>query len=148
MNYTIVDRCLKETDEVIEQQVFNVLQHPLTYLQTHQESFIYVESATFDEVNVDCMTIELDDVFQTYTALFGLRVSKDEEAFLKYFIETETNPTLAKHAILYAQADKMFDMNLTLEALDGFEANWTIEQAIEAVVQLMRKYEAAREEAR
>ena len=42
----------------------------------------------------------------------------------------------------------MFDMNLTLEAVDGFEVNWTIEQAIEAVVQLMRKYEAARQEAR
>ncbi|HEY4579058.1 MAG TPA: hypothetical protein VIG63_04290 [Savagea sp.] len=143
--YTTIERCHKETDEVIETLSKEALDTPMNQLEKWMDSFIYLESPHFDQLQMDCLTLEKDDVFLTYTALFGLHLPKDQQEFLKYYIETHTNPTLAKHAILYSDKDRMFDVNFTLDALEGFNAQLTIQETIDLLSAFMADFQFARE---
>ena len=70
-----IERVDKESEEMIQTENASFLNTPLTYVKTTKE-FIYIESKWFDVVRADGLAIEWDEVFQTYTVLFGLKRPK------------------------------------------------------------------------
>ena len=75
-NFPVIERCLKETEEVIKEENESFMNEPVSYFSKNVDEFLYVESEAFDTVGVDGIAFEMDDVFETYTVLFGLKVTK------------------------------------------------------------------------
>ncbi|MBO1912972.1 hypothetical protein J4G37_50225, partial [Microvirga sp. 3-52] len=71
-----LERCEKETVALIIVETPRFLEEKIDHLKTHIKEFLYVESKSFDLVGVDAVSLEVDDVFETYTAMFGLKMKK------------------------------------------------------------------------
>ncbi|MFB8734813.1 hypothetical protein ACEQPO_15650 [Bacillus sp. SL00103] len=68
---------------MIQSEGTSFLNTPLTYKNNIKKEFIYIESKWFDVVRVDGLAIEWDEVFQTYTVLFGFKRPKKDTGILK-----------------------------------------------------------------
>ena len=72
-----VERCEKATVALILGEIPSFLDGKISHLKTHIGEFVYVESKSLDLLGVDAISLELDDVFGTYTAMFGLKLTKE-----------------------------------------------------------------------
>ena len=79
----IIERCDKETEDVIARETASFLSQPLEHLKKNKNEFIYLESKWFNIIRVDAISLELDDVFETYTVMMGLKMQKKYGDFLK-----------------------------------------------------------------
>lgn len=82
-----VERCEKETIALIIVETPKFLEEKIDHLKSRQEEFLYVESEFFDLVGVDALSMEIDDVFGTYTVLFGLKMNKQNETVIKTYLD-------------------------------------------------------------
>ncbi|PKC52343.1 protoporphyrinogen oxidase [Rhizophagus irregularis] len=101
-----IERCNKETEEVISQEAAAFLTTPVKHLKQNLNEFLYIESPAFDPIKTDAITLELDDVFKTYMVLLGFKVQK-------------------KHS------DGLWDLNIPLDFIEGFKEELTISEVIE-----------------
>ena len=74
--FSAIERCVKETENLIREEDQNFLNDSISYLKNHMNEFVYVESNAFEVIRVDAVVLEFDEVFETYTALFGLKLQK------------------------------------------------------------------------
>lgn len=73
----VLERCNKETEDLISAEPKEFLQQPISYLKEHPIEFVYAESTVFDVIRIDAVAPEFDDAFKAYTALFGLKLQKN-----------------------------------------------------------------------
>ena len=82
-----IERCSKETETMIANESSSFLNKPIIYLKEHKNEFIYVESALFDDIGVEGISLEADDVFGTYDVMLGLKLQKKFDRVLREYLE-------------------------------------------------------------
>lgn len=144
-NFTIIERCLKETEDVIKEENESFMNEHASYFSKNVDEFLYVESEAFETIGVDGIAFEMDDVFETHTVLFGLKVQKKWGSFLKEYLDKHvgSNPFSA----MFSDKDGLWDVNIPLDQLDGFQKEMSITDAMDLtyrfIFKLLEAIEAA-----
>lgn len=126
-----MERCDKETEETIQTESPTFLNTPISYFQKHINEFLYIECPAFEKIKVDALCIEMDDVFRTYMALFGLKVKKKYGEEIKKYLEEHLHTDSVKnYSALFSDMEGLWEINLPLDYLEGFHEEMSIEQAI------------------
>lgn len=124
-----VERCEKSTVALILGEIPSFLDGKITHLNEHIEEFVYVESKAFELLGIDAISLELDDVFRTYTAMFGLTMRKKFGAGIKTYLYNELADGEGKYSIAFSEKDGLWDMNFSLNYADGFKEDMTMLEA-------------------
>lgn len=127
-----IERVDKESEDMIQTENASFLNTPLTYVKKHQKEFIYIESKWFDVVKVDGLAIEWDEVFQTYTVLFGLKRPKKDTGILKDILSPLNGAQLQ-----FNGQDGLFDVNLQLLELEDIHEDTAFIDVISAVYRFL-----------
>ncbi|KAB3535603.1 branched-chain amino acid aminotransferase [Bacillus safensis] len=127
-----IERVDKESENMIQTENASFLNTPLTYVKKHQKEFIYIESKWFDVVKVDGLAIEWDEVFQTYTVLFGLKRPKKDTNILKDILSPLNGAQLQ-----FNGQDGLFDVNLQLLELENIHEDTAFIDVISAVYRFL-----------
>ncbi|MEH7796729.1 branched-chain amino acid aminotransferase [Bacillus safensis] len=127
-----IERVDKESENMIQTENASFLNTPLTYVKKHQKEFIYIESKWFDVVKVDGLAIEWDEVFQTYTVLFGLKRPKKDTNILKDMLSPLNGAQLQ-----FNGEDGLFDVNLQLLELEDIHEDTAFIDVISAVYRFL-----------
>ncbi|MGN7388081.1 branched-chain amino acid aminotransferase [Sporosarcina sp. SAFN-015] len=143
--FPVIERCLKETEEVIKEESDSFMNKPVSYFSKNAEEFLYVESNAFETIGVDGIAFEMDDVFETSTVLFGLKVQKKWGSFLKDYLEA--NVGSKTYSAMFSDQDGLWDINIPLDQLDGFDKEMSIKDAMDLAYRFIFKLLAAIEAA-
>ena len=127
--FPVIERCLKETEEVIKEEDASFIDKPITYFSAQIEEFVYLDSPAFDTIRVDGMAFEIDDVFHTFTVLFGLKIQKKWGSFLKDYLKEHVG--LQTSSAMFSDQDGLWDINVPLDALDGFRSDMPLAEAVD-----------------
>ena len=131
INVKAMERCHKETEETLAVETAAFLQQKLAYLKEHQAEFLYAESDDFASLKMDAVVLEFDETFKVYTALFGLRLQKKVSAQLKAYLRDNLKGMLGSSSAMFAGDEGIWEINIALDAIEGFSGEETIEQAYE-----------------
>lgn len=134
-----IERCDKETEEMIAVESASFLEQPLHYLQTHKNEFVYLESKSFEEIGVDAVCLEMDDVFGTYDVMLGLKLQKKFGTALKEFLNRELKGNGAKFDLIFNEKDGMWDFNFGLDFINGFHNELSLSEAFQIIYQFLIK---------
>lgn len=139
MNIQVLERCHKETEETLAVESAGFLQQSISYLKEKQEEFLYVEADEFTAAKMDAVVLEFDETFKVYTALFGLRLQKKFSEPLKIYLRDHLKGMLGSSSAMFNGADGLWEVNIALDAIEGFTGEETIEQSVQLVVQFMEQ---------
>lgn len=128
-----IERCEKETVNLIIVETAIFLNEKIEHLKTHLREFLYVEDASFDLVGIDALSMEVDDVFGTYTALFGLQMKQKNETAIKNYLKTNLADERGRFSVSFSGQDGLWNMNLAVNYIEGFRADMTLLEAYELV---------------
>lgn len=124
-----LERCEKATVALVLVEIPKFLDEKVNHLKRHDAEFLYLESKLFDILGVDAISLELDDVFGTYTAMFGLKLQKKYEAAIKDYLDNHLTGEDGKYSIAFSSKDGLWDMNFALNYVEGFKADMTLLEA-------------------
>ena len=82
-----IERCDKETEELLAEESSSFLEQPIEYFKNHKNEFMYLESEWFDLIGVDAISFEADSVFGTYDVMMGLKLQKKYEIFFEIIFD-------------------------------------------------------------
>lgn len=125
-----IERCHKETEEILATEDASVLQTPLKQLKEKRNEFLYIESPTFEQVKAEAISLELDDVFETYMALLGLNVQKKHTATIRTFLKENLHGDIVNSSAMFSGVDGLWELNIPLDCIEGFHEEMTIEDAL------------------
>ena len=128
-----LERCEKETVALMIVETPNFLEEKIEHLKTHMKEFLYVESKAFDLIGVDAISLEVDDVFGTYTAMFGLKMKKKYEAAIKSYLDSNLSGDVGKYSLAFSGKDGLFDLNFALNYAPGFNEEMTFLEAYDLI---------------
>ena len=131
-----IERCVKETENLIREEDQSFLNERILYLKSHLNEFVYLESNAFEVIRVDAVVLEFDEVFETYTALFGLKLQKKYGDDMKAYLDTHLNGDGTKYSVMFSSEDGLWDMNFALDYVDGFSEELTFIE----ILQLMYNF--------
>ena len=136
MAFTVsaLERCNKETEETVAVETAEFLQQKLSYFKAHQEEFLYAESSVFADARMDAVVLEFDETFKVYTALFGLRLQKKVSQQLKAYLRDNLKGMLGSSSAMFEGNEGIWEVNIALDAIEGFTGEETIEQAYELLI--------------
>ncbi|WP_042456937.1 hypothetical protein [Neobacillus dielmonensis] len=134
-----IERCDKESENLIRNESFAFLTQPLVYFYKHKNEFIYLESKWFDIVLVDAVSLELDDVFGTYDVMLGLKLQKKFQPQLKQYFSDNMHGEQASFDLLFNSEEGLWNINFALNYLAGFDENMTIGEAYQLIYQFLFK---------
>ncbi|KAA0564711.1 branched-chain amino acid aminotransferase [Bacillus sp. CH30_1T] len=120
-----IERCEKETEELIAQESFIFLNQPITYLKKHKNEFVFLELEWFNVIGVEAVSIEVDDVFGTYDAMLGLKLQKRYRSQIEHYLEN-TLKDESSYDLLFNGEDGLWDLNITLNDLPDFHEGLTM----------------------
>jgi hypothetical protein len=123
-----VEKGLKETEESFEADV-SLLEQPLSYLLTHKDTFLYVESKWFEVIGVDAISIEVDDVFGTYDLMLGLKLQKKFQSSLKAKLEKNLSGDETKFDLMFDAQEGLWNVNIALNGIPGYNEGMKIREA-------------------
>lgn len=126
-----IERTEKDTVALVLVETLPFLNEPISFLKTHQKEFVYVESFSFDLLGIDAISLEVDDVFGTYTAMLGLKLQKKYEGQIKTYLDTHLSGTEGKYSVAFSEKDGLWDINFALSYAQGFKEEMTLKEAIE-----------------
>lgn len=129
----------KETEELLKEETAAFLSQPLGYLKTNKNEFLYLESSSFDLIGVEALSLEIDDVFGTYNAMFGLKFQKKMGDALKVYLQKELNGDIGTFSLMFNQGDGLWDVNFALNAVDGFKEEMTLDEAFNLIYHFLFK---------
>jgi hypothetical protein len=144
-SFTVIERCLKETEDVIKEENESFMNKPASYFSKNADEFLYIESEAFETVGVEAIAFEMDDVFETHTVLFGLKVQKKWGSFLKDYLDANVGTNT--FSAMFSDKDGLWDVNIPLDQLDGFQKEMTLTESIDLayrfIFKLLEAIEAA-----
>ncbi|WP_318503697.1 branched-chain amino acid aminotransferase [Bacillus sp. T3] len=138
-NDAYIERLDKETEEVLGKETASFLEQHITYFKNHLNEFMYLESPAFEQKNVDAVSFEVDDVFRTYTVLLGLKLQKKYQPTIKEFLNANLRGEDAQVSLMFNGDDGLWDLNLSLDHVEGFREEMTIGEAYQLVYDLIAK---------
>lgn len=136
--HVYIEICHKETEETVAVEEHSFLTTPLTYLKANKDWFIFIDWRELSELGVpDGLSIEMDDVFLTYEALFGLKMAKKEEKNIRSFFDERLEGEGIKYSLLFDQTDGVWNVNFTLNRLVGFNEEMTLKETLTVIHSLL-----------
>lgn len=132
-----IEVCVKETEETVRFADERFLQEPISYLKSNIAEFLFVESPDFDEIKVDSLALEVDDIFKTYMALFGLQGKKKEGETIRTFIEEKLQHNLHGFSISFSDNEGFWELNIPLDSLKGFDETMPIQDALQLLFEVL-----------
>ncbi|WP_144548611.1 branched-chain amino acid aminotransferase [Bacillus sp. X1(2014)] len=132
-----IERCDKETENMLKNESSAFLNEPLNYLKKHKNEFIYVESNWFDLISVEAVSLEADDVFGTYDVMLGLKLQKKFEKTLKENLNSLLNGDEAKFDLMFSQDDGLWNLNFALNYVEGYKEELTIGEAFQLIYRFL-----------
>ncbi|GKV69450.1 hypothetical protein NCCP2716_19480 [Sporosarcina sp. NCCP-2716] len=135
----------KETDEerTPEQALSNT---PVSYVKQHPGDYVYAEEPLLSTVGIDGVSLEVDDVFGTVTALFGLRVQKKYGEQLKTYIDSKLGTAPGTRSLMFSNEDGLWDVNIALDYAEGFSEDFTFDETVQFLYDLVFRMLAELEE--
>lgn len=137
LTVNVVERCNKETEEIIAVEQAAFLQQPITYFKKEMEQFLYVGAAEFEAVKMDAVVVEFDEMFKVHTALFGLSIQKKYSQALKFYLRDHLKGMLGSSSAMFNGDEGLWEVNIAFEAMPTFTGEETIEQAIEQLIEFV-----------
>ncbi|MGF3103107.1 branched-chain amino acid aminotransferase [Rossellomorea sp. DUT-2] len=131
-----IERCEKETEELIAQESLVFLDQPITYLKKHKNEFVFLELEWFDVIGVEAVSIEVDDVFGTYDAMLGLKLQKKYRSQIEHYLEN-TLKGESSYDLLFNGEDGLWDLNITLNDLPDFNEGLTMLASYELIYEFL-----------
>ncbi len=133
----VIERLNKETEELISKEKAEFLQNSLSHFMQHPIEFMYVESDSFSVFQTDAITIEFDEVFDVYTALFGLSVQKKYGQAIRDYLDAHFTSDKMKYSMMFSNGDGLWEINLPLNYTEGFDEHFTILEAYQFLYSLL-----------
>lgn len=134
-----IERCNKETETMIATESNVFLEQRITYLKEHKNEFIYMESNVFEEIGVEGISLEMDDVFGTYDVMLGLKLQKKFEKPLKEHLKEHLHGVGTKFDLMFSHEDGLWDLNFTLNYVEGFSDEISINGSFEIIYRFLSK---------
>ncbi len=128
-----IERCSKETENMIDKESSSFLNQPITYLKEHKNEFIFVESTLFEQIGVEGISLEVDDVFGTYDVMLGLKLQKKFEKMLKEQLNNSLQGDEAKFDLVFSHDDGLWDLNFALDYVEGYRENLSIHESLHII---------------
>ncbi|WP_339259789.1 branched-chain amino acid aminotransferase [Lysinibacillus sp. FSL K6-3209] len=128
--FDVIERCHKETEELLAEETASFLTKPVHYLKEHANEFMYVTSERLDVIRVDSFALEFDGAFGVYSAMFGLRLQKKYSAFLHSYLTAHLQHKQMTYSAVFSGEDGLWEVNLALDALDGFSAQQPFDEVL------------------
>jgi len=133
----IIERCNKETEELISKELPTFLGQTLVYLKTNRNEFLYVEFASLTTIGVDAIALEFDEVFETYTAMLGLKLQKKYGNSIKTYLNNHLIGERATYSVLFSEEDGLWHVNIPLDHINNFKENMSLEDAFEHIYRFL-----------
>ena len=133
----ILERYNKETDELISKESSAFLQTSISYFKENMQEFIYWETPILDVISVDAIAVEYDEVFDVYTAMFGLLIQKKYTAEIRAFLDEHYNSEKMQYSMMFAGNEGLWEINLPLNYINGFDDSFTMEDAYQFLYSLI-----------
>jgi len=134
-----IERCDKESENMLKNETSAFLSEPLHYLKKHKNEFIYLESKWFDFVNVEAISLEMDDVFGTYDVMLGLKLQKKYDKQIRDFLTAHLKGEEAKFDLMFTLDDGLWNLNFVLNYVEGFHEEMTIGEAFQLIYHFLFK---------
>lgn len=128
-----MERSNKESEELISEENFAFLSQPIEYLKKNKDEFLYFESHWFELIGVEALSFEVDDVFGTYNAMFGLKFQKKMGEVLKTYLTKELQGGIGSFSLMFNQGDGLWDVNFALDNIKGFREDMSLEEAFNLI---------------
>ncbi|MDR4926387.1 branched-chain amino acid aminotransferase [Peribacillus simplex] len=128
-----MERSNKESEELISEENSAFLSQPIEYLKKNKDEFLYFESQWFDLIGVEALSLEVDDVFGTYNAMFGLKFQKKMGEVLKKYLTKELQGGIGSFSLMFNQGDGLWDVNFALDNIKGFREDMSLEEAFNLI---------------
>ncbi|TQR19692.1 branched-chain amino acid aminotransferase [Psychrobacillus vulpis] len=125
------ERYDKETEELISKDSIEFLKTPLAYFKEKKNEYVYLQSESFDAIKVDGLVLEYDEVFEVYTAMFGLSLQKKFGSNIKTFINDHFHSEKMNYSMMFSGDEGLWEINLPLNYIDQFKEEFTIEESYE-----------------
>ncbi|MEH6908178.1 MULTISPECIES: branched-chain amino acid aminotransferase [Neobacillus] len=132
-----IERCDKETENMIKNESSSFLAQRLDYLKKHKNEFVYLESNWFDLIGVEAVSVEADDVFETYDVMLGLKLQKKFEKVLKDHLNSQLYGDEAKFDLMFSLEDGLWNLNFALNYVEGFNEDITIGEAFQLIYRFL-----------
>ena len=134
-----IERCNKETEEVLAQEKTEFLNQPIGYFKQHKNEFIFLESDLFEAIGVDAVSFEADDVFGTYDVMLGLRLQKKFQPALKDYLHKNLQGDGATFDLMFDADEGIWNLNFALNYCEDFREEMTILEAYNVIYQFLCK---------
>ncbi|MGG0412242.1 branched-chain amino acid aminotransferase [Peribacillus simplex] len=128
-----MERSNKESEELISEENSAFLSQPIEYLKNNKDEFLYFESQWFELIGVEALSLEVDDVFGTYNAMFGLKFQKKMGEVLKTYLTKELQEGIGSFSLMFNQGDGLWDVNLALDNVEGFREDMSLDEAFNLI---------------
>jgi hypothetical protein len=129
----IIERCNKETEELIASETLSFLDQPLAYLKLNMKEFLFVESNSLANIGVDSIALEFDEVFERYTAMLGLKLQKKFGAAIKTHFDNHLVGDEAKYSVLFSAEDGLWHVNFPINYVNHFQMEMSLADAFELI---------------
>lgn len=134
-----IERCDKETEQLLSNEGSDFLSQPIGYLKKHPKEFLYLESEWLNVVETDSISIEVDDVFGTYDVMLGLKLLKKYNKVLKEHLTSALSGNDPKFDLLFNSEDGLWDLNFPLNHVKGYHDQLSINEAFMMIYQFLFK---------
>ena len=134
-----IERSNKESEELIAVESADFLNQSIEYLKNNINEFVYIESDWFELIGVDAVCVEMDDLFGTYEALLGLKLQKKYDKAIRDYLQTELKGEAAKFALLFNAEEGLWNVNISLNDIEGFQESLSIGEAFSRIYHFLFK---------
>ncbi|MGF2616042.1 hypothetical protein FZC84_11180 [Rossellomorea vietnamensis] len=130
---SLIERVGKETEELIKtEETPQFLETPVNFVKRNINEFLFIDSKWFEIIRIDGLTLEVDDVFGHYSVLTGLKLQKKMANDLKAALSEKLHGE-DKVQLMWNDKDGLFDLNLAIDKLDGFNENESLGKNLQLI---------------
>lgn len=130
---SLIERVNKETEELIlTEETPQFLDTPVNFVKRNIHEFLFIDSKWFEIIRIDGLTLEVDDVFGHYSVLTGLKLQKKMANDLKAALSEKLHGE-DKVQLMWNDKDGLFDLNLSIDKLDGFNENESLGKILQLI---------------
>ena len=98
-----------------------------------------MESQWFELIGVDAICLEVDDLFGKYEALLGLKLQKKFNNAIRAYLQATLKGEEVKFALLFNAEDGLWNVNISLNDIEGFREDLSIGEAYQLIYYFLFK---------
>ncbi|MFJ8066984.1 hypothetical protein ACIQYS_20630 [Psychrobacillus sp. NPDC096426] len=127
----LCERYDKETEELIAKDSMEFLNTPLSHFKEKKNEYVFLQSENLNALKVDGLVLEYDEVFEVYTAMFGLAVQKKFASKIETYLNEHYNKEKMNYSMMFSGDEGLWEINLPLDYIHQFSEIFTIEDAFQ-----------------